>query len=792
MDTDQSQLFEDPNRGRLPGDLPELELLTTADGVPERFGEYEVDRVIARGTHGIVFKATDTHGLQVAVKWLRKRQDDSELDSLIRLSKTVSGLPPILSSGTKGDRTYFVMPYYERRSLRFRLRKQPFPQPLDETIRIARAFTEVLGELHRHGYTHADFKPDNVLLESMPAASDHSQHSLLRDDERLVLSDFGTIRSTDGALQFGEGTMGYAAPELMTTIVEHDPRVDIYAASATLIECITGVLPEQVREPTDSAFDDTTLRATGPLESALRKGLSFEPNYRQATISEWFDTILTAAEDVASLTTEFDEPAISTTPMLRLPDQVGNPPKPTDGDDKTSPRSTNNQGPSIRKSIIAAAALIPLGLMAYWAVTQWPAAPSLASQPGATVDTADEMSSGADPVSDTGLVSDLPDTDEADPASPALLETTPDARWGTPRRRLTTLHSEPNLPGRSDGPLHPAIGDTSRSIVSENGRWILTRTEGDWTVVDRSNGNHQIVNLATYSQPVWHPTEPETIIHLDAGELAVLSTTVDGKTTVAADLAERIKAELPDAVYLMAPSHGEPSANGWRFAWAVANDERQPIGFITYDLSSDSIMGLKVGIPEGDDLGGFGSIAMSKMGTKVVVAYRRAFVIYDKDFTNERRILQAPSSYELVLASQEQDVLVVPNYDSDTFGEGWIVAHNLDTGEPKRLLNLRNGSGSDVQISSSATDKPGWVLVSTHNCSGEDSWSCDRVIALNVDDATTIDLAETNSCANDRKTTPFGVVNRDFTKAWFNTDFGSCGEDGTIVELTIDAQKISK
>ena len=59
-------------------------------------------------------------------------------------------------------------------------------------------------------------------------------------------------------------------------------------------------------------------------------------------------------------------------------------------------------------------------------------------------------------------------------------------------------------------------------------------------------------------------------------------------------------------------------------------------------------------------------------------------------------------------------------------------------------------------------------------------------MALNIDDSTVINLAETNSCAASGFTNPTATVNRDFTKAWFNTDFGSCGEDATIVELTID------
>lgn len=273
----------------------------TVDEVPDTIGIYEVDRVIARGAHGVVFKATDPDGLKVAVKWLAKRRDEQELDTIVRLSKTVRGMPPILNRGVRDDRTYFVMPYYERRSLRFRLRSLRFPQPVSEVMRVASAFTDILGELHRHGYTHFDVKPDNLLIEALPSATEQAAGALLRSDERLVLTDFGTTRAANDDDHFGDGTLGYAAPELLTRLIDHDPRVDVYAASASLVECMTGTPPAQVRTPTDAAFDPEVFRRTGPLEPVLRRGLSHDPDRRPATLTLWLDALRHHAETVESL-----------------------------------------------------------------------------------------------------------------------------------------------------------------------------------------------------------------------------------------------------------------------------------------------------------------------------------------------------------------------------------------------------------------------------------------------------------------------------------------------------------
>ncbi len=785
------------NVSKLLGDLSPLK---PASEVPERFGDYEVDRVIARGTHGVVFKATDAHGIQVAIKWLRKRRDESELSTYVQLSKTVNGLPPILSSGVKEDRTYFVLPYYERRSLRFRLRKLQFPQSVDETMRIAGAFTELLGELHRHGFTHADFKPDNLLIEAVPSASEHTGHSLLRDDERLVLSDFGTIRSADGFDQFGEGTPGYAAPELRTNLIDHDPRVDVYAASATVVECMTGIAPAQVRTPTDSVFDPRVLARTAPLESALRKGFSFDPDQRQATVSDWFDDLLAAADSAALLSgvqpssragtvssaATISNPAF-VEPLESAASQkhVGS----TKKDDAAGAKTQRQPGLLSRfgRSTVSTVGLVGLILAGYWLLTQTRiGGPWLIGADGnsdAATQSDETLESDAILESDSAPQPEAPAQVEL--SAPLVLETVADPRWGTPRMQLTAVDSQPVEGGQSDGARYHRINSTSRSVISNDERWILAHRDGQWTVVDRTNGQFKPVNIEQESQPTWHPAEPATILHLDLDGMVLLATTVEGVTTVAADLGDRVVAEVPSAAALRAPRHGEPSADGWRYAWVVVDDAGDLVGFVTYDLAADAVLGVHAGVPSGD-IGRFDSIAISKGGDEVVVAFADTYVIFEEDFTGEWRIGQRPFSYELALSGQGEDVLVVANFDSSAFGVGWIVAHNLESGEPARLLNLYDGSDSDVQFSGLATEKPGWVLASTHDCADQESWSCDRIMALNIDDATVIDLAETNSCAEVSFSIPTATVNRDFTKAWFNSDFGSCGEDAVIVELTID------
>ena len=757
--------------------------------VPEFIGTYEVDRVIARGPHGIVFKATDPLGLKVAIKWLSKRRDEAELDTIVQLSQTVKGMPPILGSGVLEERTYFVMPYFERRSLRFRLRSLTFPQPLPEVIRLARACTEVLGELHRHGYTHFDFKPDNLLIEALPTASEQSEFSLVRMDERLVLTDFGTTRSTDGEEQFGDGTPGYAAPEMLFAIIDHDPRIDVYAASATLVECITGVAPSQVRSGSDSAFSPDILRRTGQLEPVLRKGLSFEPKDRPDAMSQWFSALCDAAEVQQSFSDDRAVPGaeIRAAKSARQVSAVVDP-----SHARATPRATRPVPPNrptqsaLRRTLRgvgSVAASVCLIVAAYWGLTRAADRPSLieSAQDGGGAP------AGADVIdSDEAVDVDVEQSDWQEvEADPPLLIPEPDATWGTLRRRLTAVQYDGDGPGRSDGATYHRIDSSSRLVMSPSERWVLAQREGDWTVVDRSTGDFRTIGIGRWSSPNWHHSEPDTILHLAHEDLALLATTIDGQTRVVSDFRQQILDQLPDAVTLRAPDHGAPSLDGQRFAWAVLNEAGDAIGFVTYDLSTGAVIALKQGLPEGE-LGRFVSIAMSKTGDRVILAFETAFVVYDLNFADEWRIEQAPYNYELALSASWHDVIVVTNFDTGTFGAGWIVAHNLTERSATRLLNLYDNANTNMNFSGLATDRPGWVLASSHGCSAPGAWSCDRIMALNIDDATIIDIAQTNSCARSGYAVPSGAVNHDFSRAWFNTDYGSCGEDATVVELEID------
>ena len=127
-----------------------------------------------------------------------------------------------------------------------------------------------LAAAHRRGVVHRDYKPENVLVNGQGASK---------------LTDFG-IAARAGDRAMAAGTLAYAPPEQFGG-GPASPSGDVYAATATFYECLTGhppfsgdsaerLLYQHLAEPVPLE------QVPGPLRPLIEAGMAKDPERRPA------------------------------------------------------------------------------------------------------------------------------------------------------------------------------------------------------------------------------------------------------------------------------------------------------------------------------------------------------------------------------------------------------------------------------------------------------------------------------------------------------------------------------
>jgi serine/threonine protein kinase len=213
--------------------------------VGQKIGPYELDRFLGAGGMGEVYRATDTRlGRLVAIKFLPahlSRNAESRL-RLEREARAISRLnhPHICTLydvGEHEDIDYLVMEYLEGETLADRLTKGPLP--LHQALKYGIELADALSSAHRHGITHRDLKPGNIVLTR--AGIKLLDFGLAKlgtpTSSRLATSIPNDVQTVEGTIV---GTIQYMAPEQLEGAAL-DSRTDIFAFGAVLYEMITGL-----------------------------------------------------------------------------------------------------------------------------------------------------------------------------------------------------------------------------------------------------------------------------------------------------------------------------------------------------------------------------------------------------------------------------------------------------------------------------------------------------------------------------------------------------------------------
>ena len=272
--------------------------------IGQRFGNHEIEAVLASGGMGAVFRARHTGlGHAVALKLMQPEIDCSrQTERFRREAKLLAELnhPHIVALNdydvSPFGVPYFVMELVEGESLSAFIRKFPRGAPRESWLPIARAVGSALAFAHRKGVIHRDLKPDNVMLGLDPP-------------DTLKLLDFGigkvmpghtglTATPTLSDTGFMLGTPLYAAPEQLSG----DPtseKTDQYALALLIAEMINGkpmrdgakstldLLRESVRVPQLTH----SLNADPRTVACLERGLAPRPEDRFESVDAFLNAL---------------------------------------------------------------------------------------------------------------------------------------------------------------------------------------------------------------------------------------------------------------------------------------------------------------------------------------------------------------------------------------------------------------------------------------------------------------------------------------------------------------------
>ncbi|HLB97239.1 MAG TPA: serine/threonine-protein kinase, partial [Acetobacteraceae bacterium] len=305
---------------------------------------YRIERVLGSGGFGVTYLARDLLQQPFAIKEYYPRQfairqelkvlaasaEDEALfgecrERFLREAQALVLLTRVAGAGDGIVRvqTYFeahgtcflVMDYIEGASLASVLQKASGGL---EAARVRTLLTQLLsaiGVVHRAGLMHRDIKPANIIL---------------RDDDRVVLIDFGSSREATGGqttayTQIYSG--GYAPPEQMLGM-RQGAFSDIYAIGAVCYRAIGGTVADALArqialaggraDPQPSAAEVGAGRYPAALLAAIDAALAVDATQRPQNVDAMLG-VLGRDEPVADATVVAPRRSVARGPVARGP-----------------------------------------------------------------------------------------------------------------------------------------------------------------------------------------------------------------------------------------------------------------------------------------------------------------------------------------------------------------------------------------------------------------------------------------------------------------------------------------
>jgi WD40 repeat protein/tetratricopeptide (TPR) repeat protein/tRNA A-37 threonylcarbamoyl transferase component Bud32 len=234
-------------------DTVDLDNASRADGprVQVRyFGHYELERELARGGMGVVYRARQVKlNRVVALKMILAGQlasgDDVRrfhLEAEAAANLDHPGIVPIYEVGEHEGQHYFSMGFVEGQSLAQKVATGPLAPR--EAALLVRQVAEAVQYAHDHGVIHRDLKPANILidLKGHPRVTDFGLAKKVEEDSGLTAS--GQVM----------GTPSYMPPEQAAGRTTIGTPADVYSLGAVLYHLLIGRPPFQAAGVLDTLW----------------------------------------------------------------------------------------------------------------------------------------------------------------------------------------------------------------------------------------------------------------------------------------------------------------------------------------------------------------------------------------------------------------------------------------------------------------------------------------------------------------------------------------------------------
>ena len=253
--------------------------------------EFFVGRLAARGNDGITVEVKEGSKLFEEYRY-RKLRFLNEARNLAKFSKHPN-IVNVYDFFEENNTAYMVMEYLDGISMNSYMKQNG--GKLDETsvLEIARSVAGALSSMHKEGIYHLDIAPDNIFLCSGSV---------------IKLIDFGAAKFNEKEKGIKDVILkpGYSPPEQYIINGKVDERSDIYALAATMYRALTGTKPPEAtnRKTIDTLVAPKKIvsEIKEPLNDAIVRALSVEPELRFASVKEFSEIDLSDNKKFESMT----------------------------------------------------------------------------------------------------------------------------------------------------------------------------------------------------------------------------------------------------------------------------------------------------------------------------------------------------------------------------------------------------------------------------------------------------------------------------------------------------------